>query len=88
MNGDRAHVYKLTAAELDVLRLMACGLPYAQIAAIRGSSVRTVHRGHAQEILRKLGVRSQLQAAVYAWRNGIISVNEAWATLQQYRGAT
>lgn len=74
-------VHALTPAETEVLRLMACGLSYAQIAEIRGSSYSVVQRTHAPAIFSKIGVSSMLQAALYAWRNDIISPNEAWQVM-------
>lgn len=64
------------------MRLIACGLSYAQIAEIRGSSYSVVRGTHAYTIFSKLGVSSALQAALYAWRNDIISVDEAWQVMR------
>lgn len=72
----------LTPSEIEILRLMACGLTYAQIAAIRGTSLCTVWRTHAPNIYSKIGASSQTQAALYAWRNNIVSVDEAWNILK------
>jgi DNA-binding NarL/FixJ family response regulator len=47
---------KLTARELDVIRLVADGLSNADIAARLVVSIRTVH-AHLRSIYRKLGVR-------------------------------
>lgn len=75
----------LTPSEIDILRLIACGLSYAQIATVRGCSEKTVHRTHAPNIYSKIGTNSQTQAALYAWRNGVIGVDEAWDTLKEMR---
>lgn len=76
----------LTPTEIEILRLMACGLSYAQIATLRGCSWRTVKCTHAVHIYDKIGVSSATQAALYAWRNGIISVDAAWRVLKAATG--
>lgn len=48
----------LTPAELDVARLLHDGLSNAEIAAARGSALRTV-ANQVASILRKLGVASR-----------------------------
>lgn len=75
----------LTPAETEVLKLMACGLSYEQIAAIRGTNLRTVTT-HSYLIRQKLYVRNAFEAALHAWRVGIISVHDAWQTLQAVQG--
>lgn len=72
----------LTPAETEVLKLLACGLSYSQIAQIRGTTWRTA-KDQARVVIQKLYVKGCLQAAFYAWRHGIISVSDAWATLQE-----
>ena len=62
----------LTQREREVLQLVAQGLPNDQIASRLFLSVRTV-RNHVQNILRKLGVHSKLQAAAFAVKNGLVS---------------
>lgn len=66
-------VEPLTQREREVLELIARGLPNDQIASRLFVSVRTV-RNHVQNILRKLGVHSKLQAAAFAVKNGLVSV--------------
>jgi PAS domain S-box-containing protein len=61
----------LTQRELEVLRLLASGVPTEGIAAARGVS-RSTARNHIESILAKLGVHSRLQAVVYASRHGLI----------------
>jgi DNA-binding NarL/FixJ family response regulator len=55
----------LTAREVEVLRLLAQGLTYAQIAEQLVVSRRTVN-GHATSIYSKLGVTSRSAATRYA----------------------
>jgi two-component system, NarL family, response regulator LiaR len=57
----------LTARELEVLRLIARGLPNKQIAAQLHVSEKTV-KTHVSAILRKLDVSDRTQAAMYAVR--------------------
>lgn len=61
----------LTPRELDVLRLVADGLPNKEIAAALEISVSTV-KLHVQEILVKLQAADRTQAAVKALRAGLL----------------
>jgi NarL family two-component system response regulator LiaR len=60
----------LTPRELDVLRLLARGLPNKLIARELGIAERTV-KTHVSSILAKLGVTDRTQAALYAVRERI-----------------
>jgi DNA-binding NarL/FixJ family response regulator len=64
------HDAGLTARELEVLELIAQGLPNREIATGLVISEHTVHR-HVTNILRKLGVASRTAAAAYAHRHGL-----------------
>ena len=57
----------LTPRELDVLRLLARGLPNKLIARELGIAERTV-KTHVSSIFAKLGVTDRTQAALYAVR--------------------
>jgi len=70
-HGSLALVEKLTPRELDVLRLMAEGLPNKTIALRLGISEHTV-KFHVNAILGKLGVASRTEAVVHATRLGLI----------------
>jgi two-component system, NarL family, response regulator LiaR len=61
----------LSERELEVLRLIAGGLSNAAIAEKLFISERTV-KGHVSNILGKLHILDRTQAAVYAWRQGLV----------------
>jgi DNA-binding NarL/FixJ family response regulator len=61
---------KLSARELDVLRLIARGMENADIAETLAISPRTA-KNHVSNILAKLDLPSRVQAAIYAVRRGI-----------------
>jgi DNA-binding NarL/FixJ family response regulator len=67
---------RLTSRELEVLRLLAIGLRNDQIAGKLYLSPHTV-RTHVQNIRRKLGVRSRLEAVLLAIRWGLAEPGEA-----------
>lgn len=62
---------RLTAREIDVLRLIAHGCTYARAAKKLGLSPHTV-ASHIKKIYRKLGVHSAVTAAMRAAKLGII----------------
>ncbi len=72
----RANPYGLTARELDVLRRVADGRRNADIAAELVVSRRTVDH-HVSAILRKLGVRSRVEAARVAAEHGLLDTDGA-----------
>jgi DNA-binding CsgD family transcriptional regulator len=61
----------LTVREVDVLRLLAQGLTYAQIAEQLIVSPRTVD-AHLRSIYSKLGVRSRHMAIHYAIEHHLV----------------
>ncbi|MGI8408678.1 MAG: response regulator transcription factor, partial [Pyrinomonadaceae bacterium] len=61
----------LSRRESEVLRLIAEGLPNAQIAERLFISEKTV-KSHVGNILSKLHLADRTQAAVYAWRSGFV----------------
>lgn len=62
---------ELTDREMEVLRLIAEGQSNAGIAEQLVISEKTV-KGHVSNILGKLHLADRTQAAVYAWREGIV----------------
>jgi two-component system, NarL family, response regulator LiaR len=65
----------LTARETEVLKLLARGKANKQIARELFVEEKTV-KAHVSGILRKLGVSSRTQAALYAVRTGLVSMDE------------
>lgn len=61
----------LTERERVVLKLIANGLTNSQIAEKLVISENTV-KGHVSNILSKLHLADRTQAAVYAWREGLV----------------
>ncbi len=61
----------LTPRELEVLTLVAQGLPNLEIAERLAISERTV-RTHVSNILNKLHLASRLQATLYALQEGLV----------------
>ncbi|WP_121257663.1 response regulator [Nocardioides ferulae] len=63
----------LTSRELDIVLLLAQGMSNDEIAQALVLEVSTV-KSHLARILPKLGVRSRLQAAVWAYQNRIVDL--------------
>jgi DNA-binding NarL/FixJ family response regulator len=68
----------LTPRELEILRLLADGLPQKEIARRLVLSPRTVAR-HIEHILGKLAVHSRAQAVAFAYRHGLLG-SVLWTT--------
>jgi len=66
----------LTERETDVLRLLAQGKSNKEIAVALSLSEKTV-KTHVSNILGKLNVPSRTQAALYAVRIGLVSMDSA-----------
>jgi NarL family two-component system response regulator LiaR len=62
---------ELSERELEVLKLIADGMSNADMAAKLILSEKTI-KGHVSNILSKLHLVDRTQAAVYAWREGIV----------------
>jgi NarL family two-component system response regulator LiaR len=75
LRGDRETAVnpftELSDREMEVLRLIADGLPNQEIADKLFIGERTV-KSHVSNILSKLHLSDRTQAAVYAWSEGIV----------------
>jgi HD-GYP domain-containing protein (c-di-GMP phosphodiesterase class II) len=65
----------LTSREVDVLRLLARGLPTKQIAAQLVVSPKTA-ANHVEHIYAKIGVSSRAAATLYATQHGLVGAFE------------
>lgn len=61
----------LSPRELDVLALLAEGLSNGEIGQRLGIGESTV-KTHVSNVLGKLGLSDRTQAAIYAWRQGLL----------------
>src|SRR5260370_13486140 len=68
---DMASYSHLSEPEREVLRLLAAGLSNADIAARLVLSEKTV-KSHMRNILSKLQLADRTQAAIFAWREGLM----------------
>lgn len=78
----RKPIEPLTARELEVLRLLASGASSQTASETLGISTATL-RAHVQNVLRKLGAHSRLEAVAEAARLGLVTL-ETWS---RYRPA-
>jgi DNA-binding NarL/FixJ family response regulator len=78
LQGDAAAsadgITPLTERELDILRLVAQGLDNSDIGHQLGLSEKTI-RNRLTTIFEKLHVNNRIQAALYALRQGLVSLN-------------
>ena len=73
--GARSSIDLLTERETTVLKLVAQGHSNREIANLLTVSEATV-RTHGSHILAKLELSSRTQAALYALRKGLASLND------------
>ncbi|MBA2694139.1 MAG: response regulator transcription factor [Rubrobacter sp.] len=69
--GEPSVFHDLSNRELEVLKLVAEGLPNREISARLFISEKTT-KSHVSNILGKLHLADRTQAAVYAWREGVM----------------
>lgn len=72
---DRSLMAELSERELEVLKLIADGQSNATIAARLVLSEKTV-KGHVSNILGKLQLADRTQAAIFAWREGMMRAKD------------
>lgn len=61
---------QLTRREREVVRLLARGLAYKEVAAVLSIGLDTV-RSHVRRLYKKLGIHTAAEAAAWAVRNGM-----------------
>ena len=66
-------ISELTRREIDVLKMIASGAFNKEIASTLNISERTV-KNHVSNIFKKIEVSDRTQAAVFAIKNGIITI--------------
>ena len=65
----------LVEKEIDILRCVAMGLSNKEIAEQLAYSEKTV-KNYLSVIFQKLGIRDRTQAAIFAFRHGLIPIDE------------
>jgi two-component system, NarL family, response regulator LiaR len=71
--GPMAHIEELTERELEVLHLLAQGMPNKEIAAHLVISERTA-KFHVSSIMSKLGATNRTEAVALAAQHGLITL--------------
>ncbi len=66
---------KLSAKEIEILKLVAKGMTNSEMATTLYITLRTV-KGHLVEIFSKLGVDSRTEAIITCLRAGILSIDD------------
>src|SRR6516164_6549672 len=77
--GDGAETPKLTERETEILRMVATGMSYKQIATRLVLSHRTV-QNHVQNTLGKLHLHNRIELVRYAIQHGLTDESEADGT--------
>lgn len=71
MMGERGSVAELSRQDVEVLRLIAAGLPLEAVARRMNTSERTVRR-RVKAVCDRLKVSSSIEAVVWAARQGLV----------------
>lgn len=72
---DRSQLTELSEKEVDILRCVAMGLSNKEIAEQLAYSEKTV-KNYLSVIFQKLGLRDRTQGAIFAFRHGLIPIED------------
>lgn len=75
LSSDGSALSDLSEKELDILRYVAMGMSNKEIAEQLAYSEKTV-KNYLSVIFQKLGIRDRTQAAIFAFRHGLIPLDE------------
>lgn len=75
LSADSASLSELSEKETDILRCVAMGLSNKEIAEQLAYSEKTV-KNYLSVIFQKLNIRDRTQAAIFAFRHGLIPLDE------------
>lgn len=72
-NSDTVMLESLTKREVEVLKLLTFGMYNKEVAEKLNISERTV-KNHVSNIFKKINVTDRTQAAIFAIRNGLVTI--------------
>ncbi len=75
LSAQGSSLTELAEKEIDILRCVAMGLSNKEIAEQLAYSEKTV-KNYLSVIFQKLGIRDRTQAAIFAFRHGLIPLDE------------
>jgi DNA-binding NarL/FixJ family response regulator len=85
MPVERRPIEPLTDQEIRVLKLITAGLSNAEIASLLDLSPHTI-KAHIRHIFSKLDVSDRTTAAITAFRTGMVSIEELFASVPLSEG--